>query len=154
MKKIKKPAQDSFIEINQSALDTEWLRQPRLVNKFGRRLAEAKKDYAEAKAHLELKEADLSVAIRKAPEKYFGVNMKKVTEGIIAATIISSKQYQEALQAVIEAKYKVDQLEAVTNALEHRKYSLQDLVKLELADYYSAPRGPDGAGALRPRMKR
>jgi hypothetical protein len=140
----KEPQKDnrSVVDIDELLLDKEWAMQPRLVLKWSAKLAEARKELAEAKADFEIVKADLGVDIRKNPAGY---GMVKTTDNSVKECLVRQPQYSRALQQVIDAQYEVDLLEGVTDALEHRKFALNNLVTLQGREFFSVPNG-NGVG--------
>ena len=88
------------LTIDQDALDVEWLEQPRLMMRYARIEAEAEKQYANARASLELIKAEVDKTVRMNPEKF---DIAKITEGAVSAAILMTDEYKEALAAVTEA---------------------------------------------------
>lgn len=127
---------DDFLEIDQHALDKEWLSQPKKVFKYAQDLAHARKTLDEAKTELDLAEAELDKTIRNDPGE-FGI--EKLTEKTVQAAIKEQKEYQAAQKELLEAKHAVDILAAAVNALEHRKRALESLVTLHGQQYFSSP---------------
>jgi len=144
------------IHPDPNRLDECWVGQVRLRLAYGleraearKALAQAKTDLAVGKSDLEVTKAELEVTARKTPEK-FGI--EKVTEGSIAAAVANSEEFQEARDRMFDVQrriddcqHEVDVLDAALDAIDDRKHSLQDLVKLYLADYYGSPKAPEGA---------
>lgn len=142
---------ESLIEPDKDLLDEEWVRQPKLYHTYAVKLANAKMNVEEAKADYDLAEAELkrvagevSLKIRKEPNKY---GIEKITEDAVNSRVINSNAYKEARSdvdaaaaVILDYKHKVDIIAAAVRAIEHRKESLENLVKLVLADYYSTPR--------------
>jgi hypothetical protein len=128
---------ESFIDIDNLALDKEWMEQAGIYLRWARKLAKAKLTHAEAKAQLEVDEALLSKVIRDKPEN-FGI--QKVTEPVIESTIKLQQSYQKSLRNLNEAKYSVDKIQAVVDALEHRKKALENAVTLHIQGYTAEPR--------------
>lgn len=130
----------SLIEINENELDREWYEQPKLVLKYGLRLAELKKEAAETKAELERIAANLETMIRANPAKY---GIDKVTESQIKSQILLQAQYVKKQNELLEAEYKVDQYQILMRALEHRKGALENAVKLHGQGYFAEPKADD-----------
>lgn len=126
-----------LIGIDEHNLDKECIRLPGTFLKYAYATAEARKDLDEAKAALELVEADMAKQIRATPGQF---NLEKVTEGAIREVILTTKGYQKAVARLHTAKHNLDNLQAVTSALEMKKRSLTLLVDLHGMGYYSAPR--------------
>lgn len=133
----------SFVEIDQDALDKEWVRQPKLYMRYATKLAVAEDELARAKAAVEVVKAEVERDIRSDPGKY---KMVKVTESAIEARVLVSKPHQEALEEYHKAKHEVDCLKAACKALDHKKAALENLVYLHGQNYFSSPRVPKEGG--------
>lgn len=140
-----------ILEIDPLQLDKEWLKQPMLFFDFAAELVEAKNVLDQAKAELELIDADIDREIRRDPEKY---GVIKITENIVAAIIPSRPKHKEAYTKFIEAKYEVGIIQAAVDALDQRKKALENLVTLHGQNYFAEPRTPKGMGEEVGEMKR
>lgn len=136
--------------IDPHRLDEEWIKQPSLYRKWARQLANAREEWERAKAQRDVVTAEIDKAIRFNPEEY---GLEKITEPSVEKTILLQKRYQRAHAVVVEAKHKVDLLEANVSALDHRKRALEKLVDLFLSDYFSKPREPKDSGGVMQRSK-
>lgn len=141
MKTLNKPIieDSSFLQIDQSALDEEWLRQPSLYYEWASQLSDAKAKLDSAKADLELTRAELDLAIRGKPAEY---GLEKVTESVIGSSVLLQQEYKEALSFFNKKKHRVDVINAVVSALDHKKKALENLVWLHGQNYFSAPQAP------------
>jgi hypothetical protein len=129
-----------FFEIDLHRLDEEWVRQPRLYFRYASKLADARRDHEQAKTDKDVAYSEVDRDIRSCPEKY---DLVKLTEPGIERAVILSVAYQRANKAVIDAKHKVDILQAAVDTLDHRKAGLENAVRLHLANYYSTPKKPE-----------
>ncbi len=129
------------IHPDPNRLDEEWVGQPRLRFRYGQELAEARRTLAQAKAELDVVEAELSLRVRAKPDEY---DLEKVTEAVVSATVEVQPKRKRARQAVVDAQHEVDVLDAAVSAIDHRKKALEDLVQLHLAGYFATPRAPAG----------
>ena len=127
------------ITIDDSALDIEWLEQPRLFMKYARHSAEASRDLDKAKENLDIVKAEIDLKIRSNPEKY---GLEKVTETAIQNTILTNKQYQETNQAMLDARYEAEMAKGAVRAMEQRKDALENLVRLHGQQYFAGPKVP------------
>jgi len=146
------------IKIDETALDVEWLNQPRLCLKYSQELAEAKKEVDQAKEKLDVIRADLDKEIRNNPKKF---GMEKITEGaiqsnivihdltldsplcnFIQSNIVIHDLFRTAETRLTEAKYKSEMIRAAVSAIEHRKDALENLVKLYGQQYFAGPKVP------------
>lgn len=146
-------ANDSLVDIDPLALDREWVGQASLFRKWAERLADAKKDWEDAKIRkdlaedqMELIEAKIDLEVRKNPVNF---GLESTTEKSIRNVVISDKRSQaakkevyKAQQEIVQAKHLVDTLESAVKSLEHRKTALENLVYLHGQNYYSQPRAP------------
>lgn len=131
-------------QIDPHALDQEWLRQADLYHGYAVRLADARKHYETTKAEQEREDANLMRDIRESPADY---GLDKITEAAVAACIQSNKGHCEGVQKLINAKHRIDLLQADVNALDHKRRALENLVELHGQDYFSEPRVRTAAGA-------
>lgn len=133
---------DNFIDLDIYHLETEWQTQPRLYHDHALILAECAKEAKEAKAQLELVEAELDYAVRQVPSE-FGLDPDgKITETLVKGCVTRHSKYQIALKKKLDADYREDVAKAAVRALDHRRDALENEVKLRLADYFSEPRIP------------
>lgn len=130
---------ENDIMIDESALDVEWLDQPRLFLKYAKHLAECRRKLDIAKEELELVKAELDKDIRSNPDKY---ELSKITESVVQNTIVLQKRYIKAVQNLNDVKYEVDIALAAVRAFEQRKDALENLVKLHGQQYFAGPRVP------------
>jgi len=126
-----------FFDIDMNQLDVEWLRQPRMFFTTAEALAEARRDFEQAKSELDLTDAELDKAIRANPEEY-GLP-QKTTETMISKTIIACENHTAASDEIQMKKHRVDVLQAAVTALDHRKKALENLVQLHGQNYFSTP---------------
>lgn len=126
----------SRFQIDENHLDREWRDLPDDIHEAAVALAGANLEVAQAKAELELREAELSRAIRDDPPSY---GIAKVSEAQIEMAVRVQPAYREALMAYNNAKYGQDVLKADLEALHVKKYGLQDKVVLWCRDYSSKP---------------
>ncbi len=132
-----------IFDLDKDALDEEWIAQPRLYHEHAEKLADARTEWERNKSNLEVVEAELDKDIRLNPSKY---ELEKITEPVVEKTIALQSRHQKAKRATTDAKHKVDLIQAVVDALDHRKKALENLVQLRLANYFSEPRVKGEAG--------
>jgi glycine betaine/choline ABC-type transport system substrate-binding protein len=130
---------ENEIRIDETALDVEWLEQPRLFMKYARNAAQARKRVDEAKEALDVAKAELDKKIRSNPKKY---GVEKITENAISNLIIKQDTYKEAMQEFSDARYEADIAQSAVSAFNQRKEALENLVKLFGMQYFSGPRVP------------
>ena len=132
--------------IDENALDVEFLEQPELMVKYSTLLAEAKQERDLIKEELDLEKAELDLDIRDNPEKY---KLGKVTEAAITNTIIQEEEYRSILAKFNKANFEINVLQGVVNAIDARKSSLENLVKLHGQEYFAGPSVPHDLSLLR-----
>lgn len=134
----------SVVQIDAENLDLECIRLPSDYLRYSHLVADAKANLDELRAAVAVKKAEISQAIRVDPLKYGVVDEatkdKKPTEAAIEACILTQKSYKDAQMAVTDGVHAHDILQAVVNALEHKKRSLTLLVELHGMGYFSSPR--------------
>ena len=127
------------IQIQEEALDVEWLQQPTLMLKYAQHAAEMRKRLDLAKEKLDIVRAEVDREIRQEPEK-FGIT--KLTEGSVQSTLVLDRRFIEANREYIEAKYEADMARAAVEAFQQRKEALENLVRLFGLQYFAGPKVP------------
>lgn len=130
---------ENDVSIDGNALDQEWLQQPSLMYKYCQMSAAANKRVDETKEMLDVVRAGLDKDIRRYPEKY---EVEKITDKVVESLIIVQESYTEAMGEFLQVKYEADMAKSAVRALEHKKDSLENLVKLYGLQYYSVPNAP------------
>lgn len=131
------------LDIDESALDVEWLTQAGKMFKYCRLQAEAQRDMTLAKERQEYAEATINKLVRGDPDKY-GVQAgsRGVTEDAIKAAVRTHPEYQKAVEEYIDAKYEYDVVSGAVRSFDHRKAALEKLVQLFGASYFAGPQVP------------
>jgi len=127
------------IEIDQDALDVEWLEQPKKMFKYARLYADAKRKVDYAKEKIEVVKAQLDKEMRKDPDKF---ELEKTTDAVVANAIVRSQRYIDANGEYIEAKFDADLIRAALQGMEQRKDALENLVRLFGQQYFAGPSVP------------
>lgn len=140
------------MHIDEDALEVELLEQPSLMLKYSLKLAEARETRDMAKEELDLVEAGIDRAVRTDPEKY-GI-AGKVTEGAIKAAVLMAEEYKNAQEKLREADYELNVMHGVVKAIDARKSSLENLVKLHGQQYFAGPVVPHDIVDLREAKKK
>jgi hypothetical protein len=128
---------DSFLKIDEFALDKEWIEQPRLYFEWAKREADARRDWDDAKNNLEVVKSEVSLEIRQDP---VSAGFEKLTEKIVEAAIVQDERHAAAVQRVNKTKHRHEVAGAMVRALEHKKAALGKLVDLHGMSYYAEPR--------------
>jgi hypothetical protein len=129
-----KETAEPIVQIDEHNLDRECIRLPGDYLKYAWQAAEAKRDVDEAKAALEVIDADLAKQIRDTPARF---GLEKVTESAISGTILLAPAHKQALQILQDARHDYEMTNAVVWALDHKKRSLTLLVDLHGMGYFS-----------------
>jgi len=98
-----------------------------------------------AKEDMEYEKAQIDFAIREDPDKY---GIAKITENAINNAIIMEDSYQAKRTAYNEATRHVNVLQGVVYAINDRKSSLENLVKLHGQQYFAGPSTPHNLAEL------
>ncbi len=120
------------IKIEPDALDLEWLHQPVLYMKWAEKAAQAEDKVKICKEKLEVVDAQLDKEIRTTSQE-------KITEGFVKSRIALDQRHQEALQKLNDAIYRSNLFSAAVKAMEHKKTSLENLVRLWAGQYFAGP---------------
>jgi len=128
------------IEIDNSALDVEWLRQASLTFKFCKTEANIKKEIDTKEVELGLIRAGLDKQIRMNPEEFEITT--KLTETVITNTILGDDEYKECFNTLLEQKYDLAVAKAAVKSIDSKKTALESLVKLHGQQYFAGPSVP------------
>lgn len=146
---------ESDIEIDENALDVEWLDQPGIMRRYCDAAAEAQRVMDLAKEQLDFVEATLMRSVRAAPEEYdVKPGSRGITEDSIKEAVRTNEQYRTASRAHITAKYEYEVARGAVRAADHRKTSLENLVGLFGRQYFAGPSVPRDLSVERIRRDR
>lgn len=132
LKKLKR-----LLQIDKHSLDEEWATQSDNYAECAEAVADARRDWEQAKATLEVERCELDKKIRSNPDA-FGI--AKLTEAQIATTIGIQPSYKALVEDVIEKHHAYGVWDGFLTAMDHKKSGLGKLVDLLLANYYSKPK--------------
>jgi len=128
------------LEIDQFHLDREWMEQAGKYQRYAQLEAEAEHRKDKAKAQLDLVMAELDFKVRSNPQAY---ELKdKPNNDQVASMIVKQPEYQERQAAYFDAKREYNEMDAVVEAMGHKKQALENLVKLKLSGYFAEPKVP------------
>lgn len=134
------------IKINKYKLEEECEKQASIYFYWAEKLAEAKTRLDEAVDKSKLISAQSEMAIRKNwDDKYSNKYGKQTENGIKAVLEI---EMEVSRQNIRDAQSEVNILQASVNALEHRKYELDNLTTLLVKGFYAAPNGGRREGVI------
>lgn len=138
------------IKIDPDALDVEWLDQSDLMMSYSLACDEAGKERDATKLLMDkasenIKEVKSLVLleVRRSPQDF---DVDKVTESSAAAAVEidervakAKRDYYTACEKYNEAKHRFNNLYSAVKGFEHRKASLEALIRLLGMNYFSAP---------------
>jgi len=127
------------IKIDEDALDVECLEQSRLMLRYTKHQAHCQAEEEDAKEALDLKKAELDLAIRSDPEAF---NIAKITESVVNSTILSEGGFQKASKEYQEARFENNVAKGAVRAMESRKHMLEGLIRLHAQQYFAGPKVP------------
>jgi hypothetical protein len=126
------------IEIDETALDVEWVEHSGKMLTYTTGAAEAHRDMDLAKAKLDFVKAKLDRDIREGASG----TSQRLTESGIQSMILLEPDYDEANREFIEAKFQYEVAAGVVKSFEHRKSALENLVRLHGQSYFAGPSVP------------
>lgn len=128
---------NEHFQIDEDALDKEWLKQPSIVAKYARRQASARHELTLAKNKYEAIRAETRNKIRRDPTGY---GLAKPTETALNDAVDCAAPVKAAQGEIADLQFAFDACCAAMTALDHKKKALENLVDLLAMDYYSSPR--------------
>jgi len=139
------------IEIDETALDVEWLNQPKRMLQYCHISAEAQRRTSLAKERREVVKARLILEIQKDPEKF---GLSKTTKDMIEAVVLTHPDYLAASEDYINAEYEQNIAIGTVRAFEQRKSALENLVRLHASQYFAGPSTPRDLSSERKAFER
>jgi hypothetical protein len=134
------------IKINKYKLEEECEKQASIYFYWAEKLALAKTLLDEAIDKSKLIAAQTEMAIRKNWDDEYLAKYGKSTENSIKSVL--EIKMEESRQNIRDAQSEVNILQASVNALEHRKYELDNLTTLLVKGFYAAPNGGRREGVI------
>jgi len=142
---------ETITEIDKDNLDVECVNLPSAYRQYAFMAAEAKRDVQEAKAQLDVTQAELSRDARAKPHLF---GLEKVTETALTGAVLCSKRFPQDQKALLKAQHAYEMCNAVVWALEHKKRALTLLVELHGMGYFGEVRtSPEGKQAIEQMMQ-
>jgi hypothetical protein len=108
-------------------------------------LAEAEMVRDKAKENIDLVKAELDLAIRTDPRPH---GLEKITESAVNSAVTTNKRYRESLDEYNQLKYNHRIIQSAIESLNHKKYALDNLVRLFLSEYYLKEAPPQDRTAM------
>jgi len=122
------------LSIDKFQLDKECLTHPSIYYRYLQAAGEADRLVAEKKDLLKVTVARVQIETRNR----FADEGKKATEGLISASVDSNAEVVEVSNQLREAQETSIKLNSAIKAFDTKKSSLDNLVKLYCAGYFSA----------------
>jgi hypothetical protein len=123
------------LKIDVNALDKEWIQQPYTYLQYATKAADADDVRKRTKEALEIVQAEIDLEVREVA-KDLG---EKITEKIVSSRVLLDPKYREAQSNYLTAEHNYAVYQAAVRAMDQKKSALENLVKLTLAGYFSAP---------------
>ena len=127
------------LEIDHNNLDIEFIEQPTKFAYYAEQTANAKLVFEKSKERFEVAKAMAELRIRSELELENG---KKPTESVVAAHLVLDDNFSKARQEHNDDAHTYNLISISVKAFEHRKVSLENLVKLLGMNYFSSPEAP------------
>lgn len=128
-------------DIDEKALDVEWLDHSRIAYKWGKIHADVKYLLEKAVENKKIIRSELIVYVNRNPKEATGKDKPNAAD--IEAFYRTDKQYQAAVQDVIELTRELAYAEVAKNEICFtRKKALENLVILHGQQYFAGPRVP------------
>lgn len=127
----------SFVHIDEGALDVEWRNQPARYLEVAEAQSDAAAEVSRLVDRLESAESELGGMIRANPEMY---GITKLTDPAVKEAVSSSERVKRLKDEIIEAKRTQSRLSGLLAAMDHRRRALENLVELWARNYHSEPR--------------
>lgn len=126
------------IKINKYRLDDECEKHPSLYGYYARQQALLRSELSELEAEQKLTLAESEVDIREHWEKF---SDSKMTEAGVKAQIEQHEKVQKGKNKILKISRELNIISAAVISMDHRKSMLNNLVSLQIAGFYSSPRG-------------
>lgn len=124
------------VQIDESALDVEWLNQSSLAMKYGRNWAECYRKNQQAEEHIKLTRSKLIKEVTN-------VEGKPPTGPVIEAFYRNHKKHIKAKEEWVETQYQLNIADIAKKEIGvTRKAALQNLVELHKQQYFAGPSIP------------
>lgn len=130
------------MEIDESALEQEWLDQTTLATKYGRNWAVCRQELTLAEENIKLVRSELIKEASEDPDHYLGADVKP-TAPVVEAYYRNHTRHKEAKKDWVDAQFEANVAEIAYKEISYtRKAALENLVKLFMADYFAGPSTP------------
>lgn len=117
------------LKINQYDLDSELIRQPLLYERICSYLYNLENRRDKKKSEVDIVYSEIFIEIKETSKK-------KETEASIKAKIYTDDRYKKVKEEHLQLVYEASMAEGMKWAYDHRRTSLDSLIKLYLNNYY------------------
>jgi len=128
---------DDILQIDENRLDKECVRLPFQYRQASVQAADSARDLDEARAELDVREAELFAEMNRNPDKF---GLEKTTNDVVKAAIRAHVRVQKIEKRIRELAHKAQLDKSLVTALEFKKRSLTNLVELHGAGYHAEVR--------------
>ena len=122
------------LAIDFDNLHIEWAKHAAIRHKYAKEVSH--RDKVAKKAHEKVKVVR-SILIKEAKTNK---ELKLTSDSLREAYYREHQDHKDAKDEQIESEYNLSMAWAALNAMDDRKYALQDLVKLWIRNYFATPR--------------
>lgn len=130
------------IEIDETALEIEWLNQPKLAMRYGKHWAQCQKRVTQAEEEVKLIRSRLIKQANTDPDKYLGKGIK-ATAPVVEAYYREHEDHIEAKKDLVDAQYEANIADIAKWEISNsRKTALENLVRLHAQHYFAGPSMP------------
>lgn len=130
------------VEIDENALDIEWLDQASLAIKYGRNWAECKQKFTQAEEKIKLVRSELMRDVNDDPDGCLGDGVKP-TGPNIESYYRNHKNHIAAKDEWVKLGFEMNVAEIAYKEISYaRKAALENLVKLHGQQYFAGPTVP------------
>ena len=126
------------IRIDPDALDIEWVKQASLFGKYAALKSAADRKVNECEQRLKVRRSQLLLEARDKGAKNAAQE---------EAYYRTHPDHQALKKEWIDAQYEADILGSAVSAFGHKKSALENLVRLQSANYFAGPSVPRDIGA-------
>jgi hypothetical protein len=132
---------ENDVEIDETALDVEWLDQAALGLKYGQHVAHLHKIMALAEEKKKTIRSELIMEANEHPEKC--CRKEKPNANDIEAYYRNNEKYKAVVAELLDAQYEAEYAEVAKSEICFtRKAALENLVRLHAQMYFAGPKVP------------
>ena len=128
----------SDIEINENDLQKEWIAQPSLYMKYSELLVDAQENERNAKENIDVVKAQVDLKIRESEPEDHG--LKKFTDPTLKSLVDTHEKVKASKKEYNKKRKEAALMQAVVNAMDHRKKALEYLSRFHLSGFNCYPK--------------